>query len=105
MLNPQEGTHRPAKERAMLIEDDDATEAVGSSRIRIKRGEGSGGFEVITCVSHASFSVVCVAKRSQHDLECVIAFKKEKLVSTSIVFQCRAFKLFLKGCAYTLLLV
>jgi len=51
IINPQEVTHRPLNERATLIDDDDATEAVGSSRIRIKRGEGSGGFEVITCVS------------------------------------------------------
>ena len=51
-LNPAETTPltRPTNERASLI--DDATEAVGSSRIQFKQeGEGSAGFEVITCVS------------------------------------------------------
>ncbi|XP_076811417.1 TBC1 domain family member 15-like [Clavelina lepadiformis] len=49
-LNPAETTPltRPTNERASLI--DDATEAVGSSRIQFKQeGEGSAGFEVITC--------------------------------------------------------
>ena len=50
MINPQESyAVRPASERAHVV-DDNATEAVGSSRIRIKREE-SGGFQMITCVS------------------------------------------------------
>ena len=60
-INPQEIQVRPANERATLIDDDLTTEAVGSSRIRIKRGEGSSGFEVITCVS-ASFVIVLLKR-------------------------------------------
>lgn len=53
IISPQ-GTSlqtRPQSERANILNGDE-TEAVGSSRIRIKQGvEGSSGFEVITCVS------------------------------------------------------
>uniref|UniRef100_H2YWA9 TBC1 domain family member 15 n=1 Tax=Ciona savignyi TaxID=51511 RepID=H2YWA9_CIOSA len=49
-FNPAEDQlRRPKHERASIVPED-STEAVGSSRIQIKREDGTaGGFEVITC--------------------------------------------------------